>query len=554
MLLSDPLVQKIALVIFVLAIIHTFMVGKFIKLSHRFSHDSMSYRFCHILGEVEAVFGIWALILVFVMAGLHGQADVFNYLESQVQYTEPMLVFVIMTMAATMPVIYFANRSISNIAHLLPMPRRTAFFLSALIIGPLLGSFITEPAAMTVTAMILKNAYYDRGMSKKFMYGTLSVLFVNISIGGTLTHFAAPPVLMVSGAWGWDMTFMMKAFGWKAAIAVVINSALLTWMFRKELAVAPEEKVKREVIRIKPFVVVVQLIFLASVVFFNHNLVIFFGIFIFFLGWCEITQAYQEPLKIKEALLVGFFLAGLVILGKLQAWWLKPLLEDIGSVTLFVGTTALTGITDNAALTYLGTQVDSLSMGLKYSLVAGAVAGGGLTVIANAPNPAGYGILKDSFGEDGISPLGLLKNSLLPTVIAMCCLWFLGSPPAASTGEQAPVVIIDVKTQDKFEINKKPYDFSQLQEHLSEKARKAGGKEKLTLVLMLPEEHHHGGAEDQHHGSELMKSAELDSLIHKLKGIKVRTVKSGQLILTFQAKDDEPEEAGSGLHKDKHEH
>jgi hypothetical protein len=58
---------------------------------------------------------------------------------------------------------------------------------------------------------------------------------------------------------------------------------------------------------------------------------------------------------------------------------------------MYFGATALTAITDNAALTYLGSLVEGVSDQLKYALVAGAVSGGGLTVIANAPNPAGAG-------------------------------------------------------------------------------------------------------------------------------------------------------------------
>ncbi len=64
---------------------------------------------------------------------------------------------------------------------------------------------------------------------------------------------------------------------------------------------------------------------------------------------------------------------------------------------------------------------------LKYALVAGAVAGGGLTVIANAPNPAGVGILQDAkvFEKEGISPLGLLLGALPPTVMAIVFFWLL---------------------------------------------------------------------------------------------------------------------------------
>jgi Na+/H+ antiporter NhaD/arsenite permease-like protein len=92
---------------------------------------------------------------------------------------------------------------------------------------------------------------------------------------------------------------------------------------------------------------------------------------------------------------------------------------------MFIGATALTAVTDNAALTYLGTLVPNLSDAMKYSLVAGAVAGGGLTVIANAPNPIGYGILNKNLGEDGISPLYLFLGSLPYTLIAIICLIFL---------------------------------------------------------------------------------------------------------------------------------
>jgi hypothetical protein len=526
-LMSDPIVQKAALIIFVSAIVHTFMVGKIIKFSHRFKKDSMSYRLMHILGEVEAVFGIWALILVFVMAFLHGKADVFNYLQNSVNYTEPLLVFVIMTMAATLPVIYFANRAISTIASALPVPQRMAFFFSAMVIGPLLGSFITEPAAMTVTAVILKNAYFDKGISTKFKYAALSVLFVNISIGGTLTHFAAPPVLMVSGAWGWDMSYMLGNFGWKSAIAVTINALWLTFAFRKELLQEATDKGAHKIVKIKPFVVVVQLMFLAAVVLFHHDKVIFIAIFIFFLGWCEITDTYQEPLQIKSALLVGFFLAGLVVLGKLQTWWLKPLFNDIESTTLFVGTTLLTGITDNAALTYLGTQVDGLTINLKYALVAGAVAGGGLTVIANAPNPAGYGILKDSFGEDGISPVGLLKNSILPTIVAMLCLWFMGNPTQPKGETKATVLMVDVIAANEFKVNNKKYNFADLKTLLETRAKATGGK--LRLALLLPEGH--GDAHGKHNTFE---AGNLEALIKRLHGVGAHTVNSGQVILDYQ--------------------
>jgi Na+/H+ antiporter NhaD/arsenite permease-like protein len=111
----------------------------------------------------------------------------------------------------------------------------------------------------------------------------------------------------------------------------------------------------------------------------------------------------------------------------MQSYWLQPLIEQLSGNALFFGATGLTALTDNAALTYLGSLVIGLSDEMKYALVAGAVTGGGLTVIANAPNPAGVGILQSAkvFAGEGISPLGLLLGALPPTAIAIVFFWFL---------------------------------------------------------------------------------------------------------------------------------
>jgi Na+/H+ antiporter NhaD/arsenite permease-like protein len=85
-----------------------------------------------------------------------------------------------------------------------------------------------------------------------------------------------------------------------------------------------------------------------------------------------------------------------------------------------LGAAALTAFNDNAAITFLSTLVPNLTDSLKYAVVAGAVAGGGLTIIANAPNPAGQSILKNYF-ENGISPLMLLAASTAPTLITLGC-------------------------------------------------------------------------------------------------------------------------------------
>jgi hypothetical protein len=171
--------------------------------------------------------------------------------------------------------------------------------------------------------------------------------------------------------------------------------------------------------------ILAHLAFLLLVVVFAHHTPVFMGVFLFFLGFATAYQRHQDTLILREALLVAFFLAGLVVLGGLQQWWLEPVLMSMDANAVFFGATALTAITDNAALTYLGSLVEGLSPDFKTALVAGAVTGGGLTLIANAPNPAGAAILKDKFADNTIRPLGLLLAALPPTLVAAMALRLL---------------------------------------------------------------------------------------------------------------------------------
>jgi len=419
--MNPSIVEVGATVIFTLAILHTFLVSKFSEMAHHYPEGSMGENIFHFLAEVEAVFGIWAAAFILFMVGVQGFSAPIPYLES-LNFTEPVFVFVIMAMAATRPVIKLAEALIIAISHLVPLPKKMAFYLTALVVGPLLGSFITEPAAMTVIALILQKNFFSREMSTKFKYATIGLLFVNVSIGGTLTHFAAPPVLMVAGKWGWGMAHMATMFGYKAAVSCLISALTVSFWFKGELTgdfqLRPDntEKMKPPV-----WLTLVHLFFLAMVVLTAHHMVFFLGLFLFFMGFMKVTNEYQdERVKIQESLMVGFFLAGLIVLGSLQKWWLQPLIASLSDQALYFGATGLTAITDNAALTYLGSLVE-LTDSAKYFLVAGAVTGGGLTVIANAPNPAGYGILKENFEGGNISPLGILKGALFPTLVAIIC-------------------------------------------------------------------------------------------------------------------------------------
>jgi len=133
-----------------------------------------------------------------------------------------------------------------------------------------------------------------------------------------------------------------------------------------------------------------------------------------------VTEDCQDAFQLRSPILVGFFLAGLVIHGGLPQWWIAPVLGGLSELPLMFSAMGLTAVNDNAAITFLSTLVPNMTDSMKYAVMSGAVIGGGLTVIANAPNPAGQSILGDFF-DDGISPLGLLLGALVPTVVMTAC-------------------------------------------------------------------------------------------------------------------------------------
>ena len=525
--------------IFLLAIIHTFLASKITAISHHMEHEheikkeqglvhrnsvAQGARLLHFVGEVEVVFGLWAMVLILAIVLFFDWATVVKYIGYKVNYVEPLFVVVIMTLASTRPILKISEIVMEKIANMLG-GTLVAWWLSILTLGPLIGSFITEPAAMTIAALLLVRKFYVLEPSTRFKYATLGLLFVNISVGGTLTHFAAPPVLMVAEPWGWGITHMMVNFGWKAAIGIVLANGVYCFAFRKEFSRLQEQftvlRLKEEILTrhlsrdemetaidasvaevrtegghreklmeliddlttkvrtrmenqylenlgsldidpdlarkafnkrfeeirlyrmrrefpnllskderapfkdpnwdlredpLPAWVIIVHILFMGWTIFTAHYPPLFIAGMMFFLGFAVVTEDYQNNIDLKPALLVGFFLGGLVVHGGVQGWWIEPVLGSLSELPLMLMATVLTAFNDNAAITYLSTLVPGLTDSLKYAVVAGAVAGGGLTVIANAPNPAGQAILKDYF-EDGVSPLGLLMGALVPTLI-----------------------------------------------------------------------------------------------------------------------------------------
>lgn len=439
---ADPF-NAVATLIFVLAVIHTFVAWRFVEASHHLQarHDarttaaglsarpSVAAELLHFVGEIEVVFALWGLPLLIAITASRDWHTAMHYLNDTVSYAEPLFVVVIMALASTRPVLHFAEAILERIAQLgrgTPM----AWWVTILIVAPLLGSLITEAAAMTIAALVLARKFFDLQPSPKLRYATLGLLFVNVSIGGTLTHFAAPPVLMVAGAWGWDTPFMVGHFGWRAAAAIVTSTLVYAVVFRHEFAglaerlSSPDVELPAEeaapgsaLLPVPWWVTMVHLAFMAWSVATLHYPALVIGGFLFFLGFAKATSAYQSAVDIKTPLLVGLFLAGLVVHGGLQAWWIAPVLASLSEEPMFWGATLLTAFNDNALITYLATLVPNLSDSLKAAVVEGAVTGGGLTVIANAPNPAGQALLARFF-DGAISPRSLLLAAAIPTLIA----------------------------------------------------------------------------------------------------------------------------------------
>jgi len=537
----------VATLIFLAAIIHTFMAAKLMAISHRrqkahaekiaagkVSEKSIDIPagILHFLGEIEVIFGLWVIPLMLAIGFFFDWSTVVNYFENSVNLTEPAFVIVIMVLASTRPILHLAEAIMRTISKSFG-GSLAAFWVTVMTIGPLLGSFITEPAAMTISALLLAQRFYDLGPSTGFKYATLGLLFVNISIGGTLTHFAAPPILMVAGPWDWGTGFMLANFGWKAVVGIVLSNILYFWLFRGELSqlqssfalrelkdeiskrfisrdlvdrewskaellieeqqqifdtvykdtenfvTAVRDKVAAEIVPaleaegidrqmineamgnrfdevlrfrlrrslpallpanersefqdpdwdkredpVPVWITLVHVFFMGWTIINAHHAPLFLLGILFFLGFAQVTAEFQNRIRLQTAMLVGFFLAGLVIHGGVQGWWIAPVLGSLSETPLMLGATVLTAFNDNAAITYLSTLVPGFTDSMKYSVVAGAVAGGGLTVIANAPNPAGQSILKGFF-ENGISPALLLKAAIIPTAISWLALWLL---------------------------------------------------------------------------------------------------------------------------------
>jgi hypothetical protein len=439
----EPL-NLVATIIFFAAIVHTFLTAQFRKIAHRYhrryeaieellpatvsspdsgrEHDKLIFRaqLFYFMGEVEAVFGIWLVPLFVAIIAFHGWSTMVNYV-GQVNVGGAIFVVVIMAMAGSLPILRFTETVIAKVSAI-GKGTPVSWWLTILTLGPLLGSFITGPAAMTICALLLRHRFYSLKPSQLLKYATLGLLFVNISVGGVLTQFASPPVVVVANVWNWNLVYMLTHFGWKAVIGIILSNSLYLTLFRKEFtrlaSNVPDEELDQEGRRPIPWRITgIHILFLCWTVANAHYPVLVILGLLFFLAFVSATRLNQQAIALRPPLLVGFFLAALIIHGGCQQWWIAPVLGSLSKWPLMIGATILTAFNDNAAVTYLASLVPGFSDALKYVVMAGAVTGGGLTVIANSPNPAGQSILASRFGELGISPLYLFLGALVPTLI-----------------------------------------------------------------------------------------------------------------------------------------
>jgi Na+/H+ antiporter NhaD/arsenite permease-like protein len=424
----------IATVLFLCAIIHTFFASRFVALSKKIAGSNgenlpgkhFLATICHFLGEVEAIFGLWAIPLLICMAIFFGWHVLGHYFNDVVNFAEPVFVVIIMAISATRPVLSLAESILQRIASL-GKGTVAAWWISILTVAPFMGSFITEPAAMTIGAMLLAKQFYDLRPSKKLCYATLGLLFVNISVGGTLTHFAAPPILMVAHKWHLTIGRIFRLLGSHAIVGVIASTLVYYLIFRKEFSDLQSrcdtiDKKNDGNKTIPMAITVTHCLFLAWTVLNLHTSALVIAGFLFFLAFVKATKTYQDDVSLKSPILVGFFLASLVTFGGLQEWWISPVLKSLKEFQLFVGSTILTAFNDNAAITYLSSLVSEFSTNpsMQKAVLSGAVTGGGLTVIANAPNPAGQNVLSKYF-IGGISPLYLFLGAIIPTLLVALC-------------------------------------------------------------------------------------------------------------------------------------
>jgi len=429
------------LAIFLCAVIHTLCANQFTKLSKRVAARharkvkdpkrdvSFLAEVLFFFGEVEIIFGLWVIPLVIAVTAFYGWGDMITYLNSRI-YVEPFFIIVVMSLSATRPIVKLAEKGVHALARVFG-DTTASWWMTALTLGPIFGSIITEVSAMTIVALLMKKKLFTHSPTKRLAYGTLGLMFVNFSVGGVLTNFAAPPALTLERCWNWSLWDFFSRFGARVILGIFLVNALYFFFlrrdFRKLKKIKPKEKEAREAdIHKGPvpmWITLVHLFFLGWTIAMAHYPPIFLGTYLLFLGFHQATRQHQYLLNLRRPLLVGLFLAGLVIHGGFQGWWIEPLIGDLGYGAMMLAGAVLTAFNENTTVAYLACLLDEITPKLQYALTAGLVAGGGLTIIAHAPNPVGQALLRKYF-KGGVSAWNLFLAALIPTLIFFGIFYF----------------------------------------------------------------------------------------------------------------------------------
>lgn len=423
----------VSAIIFFCAIIHTLSAYRIQrwaeKLELKAQKRTAPILILLFLSQVEVIFAFWAIPLFIAIALFYNAATALEYINTR-DYTEPLFVVVILSLTASRPIVHIAKKTMNWCANILG-GSLSAWWFVVLTVGPLMGSLITEVGAMTLCALLLGQQFYIYHPSKKLAYATLGLLFVNISVGGVLTNFASPAVLVLSHCWHWTNLDLFLSFGWKAALGIILSNLFYWWFFRKEIGQMekrhePSHSTQHPgETKVPRWITCIHIVFIIWTVIISHYPAVFIASFLFYLGFHQLTRDHQYPIRVRHPMLIGLFLAGLVIHGGLQGWWVVDLLYGRSPLSVMGITIALAAFNDNTAISYLASLIPNWGEVFEYAIFTGIIAGGGLTVIANAPNPAGYAILKPHF-KQGINPVHLFLAAAIPTLILYAVFYFFG--------------------------------------------------------------------------------------------------------------------------------
>jgi Putative Na+/H+ antiporter len=204
-----------------------------------------------------------------------------NYV-GNVNVSDAIFVVVIMAMASSLPIIGFTETVIAKVSAI-GKGTPASWWLAILTLGPLLGSLITGPAAMTICALLLRHRFYSLKPSERLKYATLGLLLVNISVGGVLTQFASPPVV-------------------KAVIGIILSNLLYLTVFRREFArlatnIPDEEQEGRRPIPWR--ITAIHILFLCwTVTNARYPVLVILGL-LFFLAFVSATRLNQQAIVLR---------------------------------------------------------------------------------------------------------------------------------------------------------------------------------------------------------------------------------------------------------------